>query len=351
MTVVRADYRSLEGGLRGARPRRRIGGAGDARAGMRVAGERRAPRRRRPARPSGGRGVPAALPRVVGALRADDRGRGRGGRSDRARDSPDRRRAASGLELDTRYAHVWTIRDGLGVRVDAYRDPDAIRWALLADRAAAREARALATPPRTPRRRDRPAAPRSRRRLKTTRARSSSAASAVNASAGPRRRPASFSHSAKPAATPNPIRNEADRPRRSAESAATARSTSRRPERRKGRRRSRLGSAQARARIGPARGAGSGLQPARDRFGRPDLPGERPREERSHERNRRRARTSRTGCRGRTSPGGRASSPAGSRRSWRRPASRSARATTRAGAPPRRAALVPPSRRRRGTPR
>ena len=30
---------------------------------------------------------------------------------------------ASGLELDTRYAHVWTIADGLGARVDAYRDP------------------------------------------------------------------------------------------------------------------------------------------------------------------------------------------------------------------------------------
>ena len=34
---------------------------------------------------------------------------------------------ASGVELDTRYAHVWTMRDGLGVRVDAYRDPEAIR--------------------------------------------------------------------------------------------------------------------------------------------------------------------------------------------------------------------------------
>jgi uncharacterized protein len=38
--------------------------------------------------------------------------------------------ASSGVELDTRYAHVWTMRDGLGVRVDAYRDPGAIRWAL-----------------------------------------------------------------------------------------------------------------------------------------------------------------------------------------------------------------------------
>jgi ketosteroid isomerase-like protein len=37
---------------------------------------------------------------------------------------------ASRLELDTRYAHVWTIRDGLGVRVDAYRDPEAMRAAL-----------------------------------------------------------------------------------------------------------------------------------------------------------------------------------------------------------------------------
>jgi uncharacterized protein len=31
---------------------------------------------------------------------------------------------ASGIEVDTRYAHLWTMRDGIGVRVDAYRDPD-----------------------------------------------------------------------------------------------------------------------------------------------------------------------------------------------------------------------------------
>jgi uncharacterized protein len=37
---------------------------------------------------------------------------------------------ASVLELDTRYAHVWTMRDGLGVQVDAYRDPAAARSAL-----------------------------------------------------------------------------------------------------------------------------------------------------------------------------------------------------------------------------
>jgi uncharacterized protein len=30
----------------------------------------------------------------------------------------------SGAEVETRYAHVWTVRDGLGVRVDAYRDVD-----------------------------------------------------------------------------------------------------------------------------------------------------------------------------------------------------------------------------------
>jgi uncharacterized protein len=38
---------------------------------------------------------------------------------------------ASGVELDTRYAHVWTMRDGLGVRVDAYRDAEALRPAVL----------------------------------------------------------------------------------------------------------------------------------------------------------------------------------------------------------------------------
>jgi uncharacterized protein len=37
---------------------------------------------------------------------------------------------SSGVELDTRYAHVWTMRDGLGVQVDAYRDPEAARSAL-----------------------------------------------------------------------------------------------------------------------------------------------------------------------------------------------------------------------------
>lgn len=29
---------------------------------------------------------------------------------------------SSGIELDARYAHLWTIRDGVGVAVDAYRD-------------------------------------------------------------------------------------------------------------------------------------------------------------------------------------------------------------------------------------
>ncbi|HSJ18605.1 MAG TPA: nuclear transport factor 2 family protein, partial [Solirubrobacterales bacterium] len=31
----------------------------------------------------------------------------------------------SGAEVNARYAHVWTLRDGLGVRVDAYYDRDA----------------------------------------------------------------------------------------------------------------------------------------------------------------------------------------------------------------------------------
>jgi uncharacterized protein len=31
---------------------------------------------------------------------------------------------ASGIEVDTRYAHVWTMREGKGVEVDAYRDPE-----------------------------------------------------------------------------------------------------------------------------------------------------------------------------------------------------------------------------------
>lgn len=32
---------------------------------------------------------------------------------------------SSGIGVDTRYAHIWTMRGGRGVRVDAYRDPDA----------------------------------------------------------------------------------------------------------------------------------------------------------------------------------------------------------------------------------
>jgi uncharacterized protein len=36
----------------------------------------------------------------------------------------------SGVEVDARYAHVWTLRDGLGVRVEAFRDQDAGRRAL-----------------------------------------------------------------------------------------------------------------------------------------------------------------------------------------------------------------------------
>jgi ketosteroid isomerase-like protein len=33
---------------------------------------------------------------------------------------------SSGIGVDTRYAHVWTMRGGRGVRVDAYRDPAAL---------------------------------------------------------------------------------------------------------------------------------------------------------------------------------------------------------------------------------
>jgi uncharacterized protein len=38
----------------------------------------------------------------------------------------------SGAEVDARYAHVWTLRDGLGVRVDAYYDRDAALEAIKA---------------------------------------------------------------------------------------------------------------------------------------------------------------------------------------------------------------------------
>jgi ketosteroid isomerase-like protein len=36
----------------------------------------------------------------------------------------------SGAEVDTRYAHIWTMRDGVGVRVDAYYEEANAREAL-----------------------------------------------------------------------------------------------------------------------------------------------------------------------------------------------------------------------------
>ena len=39
----------------------------------------------------------------------------------------------SGIEVEARYAHVWTMRDGKGVRVDAYADRDAALEALQQD--------------------------------------------------------------------------------------------------------------------------------------------------------------------------------------------------------------------------
>jgi ketosteroid isomerase-like protein len=36
----------------------------------------------------------------------------------------------SGIEVEARYAHLWTMRDGRGVRVDAYADPNAAIEAL-----------------------------------------------------------------------------------------------------------------------------------------------------------------------------------------------------------------------------
>jgi uncharacterized protein len=36
----------------------------------------------------------------------------------------------SGVEIDTRYAHVWTLREGKGALVEAYRDPAEARRAL-----------------------------------------------------------------------------------------------------------------------------------------------------------------------------------------------------------------------------
>jgi uncharacterized protein len=36
----------------------------------------------------------------------------------------------SGIEADTRYAHVWTMRNGKGIRVEGYRDQEAARRSL-----------------------------------------------------------------------------------------------------------------------------------------------------------------------------------------------------------------------------
>jgi uncharacterized protein (TIGR02246 family) len=46
----------------------------------------------------------------------------------------------SGAEVNTRYAHLWTLRDGLGVFVDAYRDQAEALRALGAREGAGREA-------------------------------------------------------------------------------------------------------------------------------------------------------------------------------------------------------------------
>ena len=37
---------------------------------------------------------------------------------------------ASGADVDARYAHVWTMRDGVGVRVEAFRDRDSALTAI-----------------------------------------------------------------------------------------------------------------------------------------------------------------------------------------------------------------------------
>ena len=36
----------------------------------------------------------------------------------------------SGVPVETRYAHIWTLRDGMGILVEAYRDPDEALTAL-----------------------------------------------------------------------------------------------------------------------------------------------------------------------------------------------------------------------------
>jgi ketosteroid isomerase-like protein len=38
----------------------------------------------------------------------------------------------SGIEADTRYAHVWTMRNGKGITVEGYRDQEAARRSLAA---------------------------------------------------------------------------------------------------------------------------------------------------------------------------------------------------------------------------
>jgi ketosteroid isomerase-like protein len=42
----------------------------------------------------------------------------------------------SGIEVDARYAHVWTMRDGKGLRVDTYEDPGDARELLDRERGA-----------------------------------------------------------------------------------------------------------------------------------------------------------------------------------------------------------------------
>ena len=83
----------------------------------------------------GGAGPPRSILFLADFLepwgrRAGGRGRRGRGRSHRPRGPPHGCRAGERAQLDTRYAHVWTMRGKLGVQVDAYRDPAAARSAL-----------------------------------------------------------------------------------------------------------------------------------------------------------------------------------------------------------------------------
>ena len=65
-----------------------------------------------------------AVPRLLGALPPDRRGGPAGGRPRAGDDPPGGDGPRLGRDVDARYAHLWTVSGGRGIRVDAFYDRD-----------------------------------------------------------------------------------------------------------------------------------------------------------------------------------------------------------------------------------